>query len=136
MPLNQADCLQLDQQGAAPAGGWAALAARFAPGESGTLYFDANSIGPMPLQAPARMQQVLQEGWAHLRRRAWNECDWLDQPRKLGEALAHLIGCGPADVRVTDTTSVNQYKLLRHALALSAGRRVLVLEQSVFPSNR
>ena len=138
MTLSLADCQRLDQPGAAEpsGGGWPAWAARFAPGAADTLYFDANSIGPMPLDAPARMQQVLQEGWAHLRRRAWNERDWLDQPRKLGEALAPLIGCGPADVRVTDTTSVNQYKLLRHALALASPRRVIVLEQDVFPSNR
>lgn len=138
MSLSQADCRHLDLPGAAePAPGrWAALAARFAPGAADTLYFDANSIGPMPLDAPARMQQVLQEGWAHLRRRSWNELDWLEQPRKLGEGIAHLIGCAPEDVRITDTTSVNQYKLLRHALALAAPRRVIVLEQAVFPSNR
>ena len=134
MPLTQADCLHLDQPG--EAGGWAAWAARFVPGAADTLYFDANSIGPMPMDAPDRMQQVLHEGWARLRRRSWNELDWLAQPRKLGEALAPLIGCGPGDVRVTDTTSVNQYKLLRHALALAAPRRVIVLEEQVFPSNR
>ena len=138
MSLSQADCLHLDLPGAAEPspGRWAALAARFAPGAAGNLYFDANSIGPMPLDAPARMQQVLHEGWAHLRRRSWNELDWLAQPRKLGQALAPLIGCGPEDVRVTDTTSVNQYKLLRHALALAAPRCVIVLEEAVFPSNR
>ena len=109
---------------------------RFDPGTPGTLYFDANSIGPMPRMAPLKMQTVLQEGWAKARRRSWNELDWLEQPRTLGASMAHLIGAGSNDVRVTDTTSINQYKLLRYALSVAAPRRVIVLESHVFPSNR
>ena len=82
------------------------------------------------------MQTVLQEGWAKARRRSWNELDWLEQPRTLGASMAHLIGAGSNDVRVTDTTSINQYKLLRYALSVAAPRRVIVLERHVFPSNR
>lgn len=115
---------------------WAQMGDRFDPGTPGTLYFDANSIGPMPRTAPLKMQTVLQEGWAKARRRSWNEHDWLAQPRSLGASIAHLIGAGSNDVRVTDTTSINQYKLLRYALSVAAPRRVIVLEHHVFPSNR
>jgi hypothetical protein len=107
----------------------------FEPGTLGTLYFDANSIGPMPRSAPLKMQSVLHQGWAEARRRSWNMFDWLEQPRKLGASIAHLIGAGKEDVRVTDTTSINQYKLLRYALSIAAPRRVIVLERDVFPSN-
>lgn len=110
------------------------FASRFAAGPPGTLYFDANSIGPMPADAPARMQRVLDEGWRTQRRRAWNETDWLAQPRSLGARLARVLGAGPEDVLVCDTTSVNQYKLLRFALQLT-GRRTIVVERDVFPSN-
>ena len=115
---------------------WAQMGDRFDPGTPGTLYFDANSIGPMPRTAPQKMQTALQEGWAKARRRSWNEHDWLEQPRSLGDSMAHLIGAENNDVRVTDTTSINQYKLLRYALSISAPRRVIVLERHVFPSNR
>lgn len=110
------------------------FADRFAPGAPGTLYFDANSIGPMPTDAPRRVAQVLDDGWRVARRRAWNETDWLAQPRSLGARLARVLGAEPDDVLVCDTTSVNQYKLLRYALALT-GRRTLVVERDVFPSN-
>ncbi|MEY4711980.1 MAG: hypothetical protein RIS88_1430 [Pseudomonadota bacterium] len=113
-----------------------AMREHFAPGEAGTIYLDANSIGPMPASAPGAMQAVMQEGWARLRRRAWNELDWLAQPRTLGAAIAPLVGAGPGDLRVADTTSVNLYKLLRHALAVAAPRRVIVMQSAVFPSNR
>jgi kynureninase len=82
------------------------------------------------------MQAVMDAGWRVARRRSWNELDWLAQPRLLGQALAPLLGAGADDVRVAESTSVNQYRLLRLALALKAPRRVIVAEADVFPSNR
>jgi kynureninase len=128
-------CGQLDAA-AAHAATFDALRRRFAPGAAGTVYLDANSIGPMPADAPARMQAVMDAGWRVARRRSWNELDWLAQPRLLGQALAPVLGAGADDVRVAESTSVNQYRLLRLALALKAPRRVIVAETDVFPSNR
>ena len=133
--LDAAACGQLDTT-AAHAAAFDALRRRFAPGAPGTVYLDANSIGPMPADAPARMQAVLDAGWRVARRRSWNELDWLAQPRLLGRALAPVLGAGADDVRVAESTSVNQYRLLRLALALKAPRRVIVAEADVFPSNR
>ena len=133
-PLSRTACEALDLwDGGTGFEGWRA---RLAAGEAGTVYLDANSVGPMPVCAPARVAALMDDGWRVLRRRGWNERDWLDQPRALGAAIAHLVGAGPADVRVADSTSLNQYKLLRHALAAAAPRRVLVVERGVFPSNR
>ena len=114
---------------------WPDLRRRFAPGAPDTLYFDANSIGPMPLDAPARMLAVLDQGWRLDRRRSWNNSDWLEQPRLLGASLARVLGAEVADVIVCDSTSVNQFKLLRHALSISQ-RHVIVAQSDVFPSNR
>ena len=130
--LTMDNCARLD----AHADAMQTLRQRFAPGAPDTLYFDANSIGAMPLVAPARVAAVLEQGWRVARRRSWSQDDWLEQPRKLGAALAHLIGAAPADVAVCDSTSINQYKLLRHALAAAAPRRVMVVERDVFSSNR
>ncbi len=129
---SRADCEALDRIGLAglPASG------AFAPGAPGTIHLDANSIGPMPASAPARLTALLEAGWRIRRRRGWNDGDWLEQPRRLGAALAHLIGAAPNEVLVCDSTSINQYKLLRQALAIAAPRRVLVVESAVFPSNR
>lgn len=134
MALTSADCTRLDAGPEAPA--FAAWRARFAPGAPGAMYLDANSIGPMPLAAPARLQAATDAGWRVARRRAWNETDWLAQPRALGAAIAGVLGAGPDDVRVGESTTVNQYRLLRLALALKAPRRVIIVERGVFPSNR
>ncbi|MBK6007970.1 aminotransferase class V-fold PLP-dependent enzyme [Ramlibacter ginsenosidimutans] len=135
MPLTLADCLARDADASASAS-LQGVRDRFAGGDPDTLYFDANSIGPMPADVPARMQDLLQAGWAGARRRGWNTLDWLEQPRTLGAAIAPVIGARAEDVRVADSTSINQYKLLRYALAAQAPRRVIVLQRDVFPSNR
>ncbi|MDH5539808.1 MAG: kynureninase, partial [Rhizobacter sp.] len=101
MSLTREACAALDA-GPDPLRG---LADRFAPGAPGTLYFDANSIGPMPADAPARLARLLDEGWRTARRRSWNDADWLAQPRALGDALAPIIGAVPGDVLVCDSTS-------------------------------
>jgi kynureninase len=94
--LDGAACARLDADPAfAPLG---ALRERFAPGAPGTLYFDANSIGPMPADAPRRMQAKMDGGWRVDRRRSWNERDWLAQPRTLGAAIASVsIASGTSD---------------------------------------
>ncbi|MEI7447171.1 MAG: aminotransferase class V-fold PLP-dependent enzyme [Burkholderiales bacterium] len=132
-PPDRTACERLDADGDGPA--FDALRARFAPGAPGTLHFDANSIGPMPADVPERMRRILDEGWRVQRRRGWNESDWLERPRALGAAIAPVLGAEADDVLVADGTSVNQFKLLRHALASKAPRRVIVAERDVFPSN-
>ena len=128
MPLRLSDCLELDSQ----LNSESALAdaiKRFHPGQEATLYFDANSIGPMPLHAPEKLQEVLEAGWALARRRSWNKFDWLEQPQHLGASIAHLIGAAQNNVIVCDTTSINQYKLLRLALKTQSPKRVVVIEK-------
>ena len=60
MPLRLSDCLELDSQ----LNSESALAdaiKRFHQGQEATLYFDANSIGPMPRHLPEKMQEFIEE---------------------------------------------------------------------------
>jgi kynureninase len=82
------------------------------------------------------MTELLEQGWRIRRRLGWDDPDWLDNPRILGGAVAHLVGAQPDDVLVCDSTSVNLYKLLRHALAIATPRNLIVVENAVFPTNR
>mgnify|MGYP001605221053 CR=1 FL=1 len=107
----------------------------FAAAKSGSIYLDANSVGAMPKAAPARIEQLLLEGWVEQRRRGWSWSDWLEQPRSLGAGLAHLIGAGPDDVLVCDNTTINLFKLLNYALQVARPRRTVVLERHMFPTD-
>lgn len=126
------DCAALDQRDRER---FAPLQELFAPGARGIIYFDAGSIGPMPADAPRRVQETLQSQWRIGRRRSWNDTDWLEQPRRLGARLAPVIGASADDVVVGDSTSVNLYKLIRNALSIAAPRRVIVAERDAFPTD-
>jgi kynureninase len=116
----------------------APLRARFALPE-GVVYLDGNSLGAQPESAAARATAVVAEEWGKGLVRSWNEAGWFDLPRRLGDMLAPLVGAGPGEVIVGDTTSANLFKVL--AAALGAQRRrdprrkVIVAESGNFPTD-
>ncbi len=110
------------------------LPARFVPGEAGTLYFDANSVGAMPVAAQANLARISGE-WQRLRRRGWSESDWLAAPARLGAKLAPILGAAADEVIVCDTTSLNLFKALAAAVSLRPGRHTIVSEAATFPTD-
>ena len=56
-------------------------------------------------------------------------------PLRVGDKIAPLIGAAPGEVLVTDTTSVDLFKLLGAVLQAEPRRRVLLTEQQNFPTD-
>lgn len=106
----------------------------FAPGDDDTLYFDANSVGAMPLRAQAAMARIADD-WRRLRRRGWSESDWLAAPLRLGDKLAPLLGAAPGQLLVGDSTSINLHKALSLALGMRGNRAVVVTQAGTFPTD-
>ena len=127
--LSRAECEGLDARDPL-----AAVADEFPPGDPGWLYFDANSIGAMPIAAHRALGRVADE-WRRLRRRGWSDADWLDGPVRLGNKLAPVLGAEPGSVVVCDSTSVNLYKALRMAMTLRPERENIVAEAGAFPTD-
>lgn len=100
----------------------------------GILYFDGNSLGAQPRRAAARIEQVRAQ-WRDDLINAWNEHRWIHLPVEMGARIAALVGAGAEDVVVTDSTSVNLFKLVAASLRLRPQRRVIVSERDNFPSN-
>lgn len=130
--ISRADCQALDR-----ADPLAALAAQFEPPPAGTIFLDGNSMGAMPLGAPARALQLLHDEWSAHRRHAWTVADWLDAPQRIGAAYAPLLGARPQDVIAVDNTTINLHKLLAYAVGINAtaDRRVVVYEADGFPTD-
>lgn len=105
----------------------------------GVIYLDGNSLGPLPKAAPERIAKAVREEWGQGLIRSWNSAGWYELPRKLGDRIATLIGAGPGEVVATDSTSINLFKVLSAALAITAadapGRRVVISERSNFPTD-
>lgn len=98
------------------------------------LYLDGNSLGMLPLTVRDRLHHLVDEEWGHELVRGWQHWDSL--PLQAGDRIGELIGAAPGQVVVTDTISVNLYKLAVAALAAQPGRKVLVTDSGNFPSDR
>lgn len=67
--------------------------------------------------------------------RGWNH--WLDEPIRVGELIgAEIIGARPTETAVSDSTTVNLYKLAAAALEARPGRTVIVTARDEFPTDR
>src|SRR4030042_5165418 len=80
------------------------------------IYLDGNSLGRLPKATATRLQQVTNDEWGSGLIRSWND-NWFDAPRRIGEKLARLVGAGEGQVIVSDSTSINLFKLTMAALA-------------------
>jgi kynureninase len=85
----------------------------------GLIYLDGNSLGALPRAAIARQRALVEEEWGSELIRSWNTRGWIDAPRRVGAKIAALIGAKPNEVIVADSTSVNLFKLIVAAAALS-----------------
>ena len=101
----------------------------------GVIYLDGHSLGPATYAALKRVQTTAQDEWARGLIRSWNDAGWFELPRTVGAKLARLIGARPDEVIVTDSVSVNLFKLATAALPLARGR-VVIVEDSEFPTDQ
>jgi len=97
----------------------------------GLIYLDGNSLGALPKAAAGRLQDVTLEEWGEELIRSWNSRDWIGAPQRIGAKIAPLIGARANEVIVTDSTSVNLFKLLVAAARLS-DRKTLLSEAGNF----
>ena len=108
---------------------------RFAASESGLVYLDGNSLGRPPLAAIDAVTRLAEREWAGELIRGWDH--WLDAPLRVGDLLATgILGAAPGEVAVTDSTTVNLFRLASAALDAQPGRRAIAIASEEFPTDR
>lgn len=107
---------------------------QFVAPPAGLIYLNGNSLGPLPRSAAARAREVVEEGWGARLVRGWS-AGWWSLPEHLGDLLAPLLGAGPGEVVVADSTSVNLFRLAAAALRARPERSVLLTDDRNFPSD-
>lgn len=100
-----------------------------------TIYLDGNSLGALPKASAARVHEVVSHQWGNDLISAWNKHSWIELPLTVGDKIAPLLGAAAGQVVVTDSISVNLYKLLVTALNMQPGRNTVVSEQGNFPTD-
>jgi kynureninase len=107
---------------------------RFEIPDPNRIYLDGNSLGRPPAATRERLAAMVDE-WGDRVVSAWP--DWIDEPARVGDLLGgELLGAGPGEVLVCDSTTVNLYKLCGALLAGPQAPVALVTDRANFPTDR
>ena len=99
------------------------------------IYLDGNSLGRLPLATAERIARVVREEWGAGLIGSWDH--WMGLPARVGDLLGeHLLGATPGQVAVSDSTTVNLFKLACAALDARPDRRVIITDDDNFPTDR
>ena len=104
----------------------------------GMIYLDGNSLGALPADASDRVVQTMHR-WGTDLIGSWNTAGWMQLPGRVGDKIASLLGAGNDEVTVSDSTSINLFKVLSAAVELATTtvgtRGVIVSERDNFPTD-
>ena len=107
---------------------------KFVAADPGLIYLDGNSLGRLPLEASGAVDRVVDQEWGDRLIRSWNE-GWWELQLRLGDLLAPIVGAGMGEVIISDSTSVNLFKLAGAAVASRPGRSRIITDDLNFPSD-
>jgi kynureninase len=107
---------------------------RFITGDENLIYLDGNSLGRLPAGSKTILDRAVNLEWGERLIRSWNE-EWFTKNLELGDKIARIAGASEGEVVITDTTSVNLYKLAHAALKFKTGRTRIVTDELNFPSD-
>ncbi|MEO6298781.1 MAG: kynureninase [Paracoccaceae bacterium] len=102
---------------------------------AGITYLDGNSLGPLPKTAAARVAQTVTAEWGDMLITGWNKAGWMDQPTRIGDRIARLIGAEPGHVVMGDTLSIKVYQALATCLDINPSRKIILSDTGNFPSD-
>ena len=110
----------------------AAFRDRFVIDDPATIYLDGNSLGRLPVATRERLARLVDQ-WGSELVSAWHE--WIDLPERVGDLLAaEVLGARPGEVVVTDSTTVNLFKLASAVLDTRPG--AVITDTENFPTDR
>jgi kynureninase len=107
---------------------------KFFHNDADMIYMDGNSLGKLPIRTIERVDQIVKEEWGTQLIRSWG-INWYQSPIVVGEKIAQLVGAGQGQVVVSDSTTINLFKLAMSALMLRPERKKIITDTLNFPSD-
>lgn len=112
----------------------AAHADRFVVADPDLIYLDGNSLGRLPKATIDRLHQAVTQEWGQGLIRSWST--WMELSHRVGDLIGtRILSARPGEVVVSDSTTVNLYKLAAAALTARPDRRVIVTDDDNFPTD-
>lgn len=107
---------------------------RFVTPEPDLVYLDGNSLGRLPSGTAAVLAEAVTEQWGRGLIRSWSH--WIDLSEAIGDEIAAgVVEAEPGEIVISDSTTVNLYKLAVAALDARPDRRVLLCDNDNFPTD-
>src|SRR5258706_1753226 len=106
---------------------------RFVITDPDTLYLDGNSLGRLPKATRYRLRHAVEVEWGSDLIGGWDR--WIELGREAGDVLAGVVGARPGEVALSDSTSVNLYKLAAAALRALPDRGTVLTDDDNFPTD-
>lgn len=98
-------------------------------------YLDGNSLGRLPQATVQAISRVVTDEWGGELVTGWEH--WVDMAESVGDRFGEVVlGAAPGQVLVTDTTSVNIYRLAIAAIRDRPGRKTIIVDEANFPTDR
>ena len=98
------------------------------------IYMDGNSLDRLPARTAARLDTAIRREWGEDLVRGWAG-GWYEAPQRIGEKIGRLLGAGPGQTIVADSTTVNLFKLALAALHARPDRTRIVTDEMNFPTD-
>jgi len=112
----------------------APLRDRFAV-DDGVVYLDGNSLGRLPRDTPRRVGELVENEWGKGLIRSWLDANWMASPQRVGDKIARMLGADQDEALVTDTTSVDIFKLVTAVMHARPQRKTVLTEAENFPTD-
>ncbi len=113
----------------------AGFKSRFVITDPDLCYLDGNSLGRLPHETIKAVNDFLAHEWGREVVTGWSH--WVDEAQPAGDLLGRsVLGAGPGQVLVCDTTSVNFYQLCLAAINSRPGRKTIITDAANFPTDR
>ena len=100
-----------------------------------TIYLDGNSLGPLPKGTAEALERVVKEEWGKKLIKGWNESNWMNQPKLVGNLIAKIVGAPKGSIIVGDTLSIKLFQALAAAININKERTIILTDSDNFPSD-
>jgi kynureninase len=107
----------------------------FVIADPNVIYLDGCSLGRLPKRTEDRLRHAVHDEWGGEVIGGWRGAGWAEAPRRIGDKLGKLLGAAAGQVVVTDSTSINLYKLAMVAMAMRPKRTQIVSDEFNFPTD-
>ena len=101
----------------------------------GVIYLDGNSLGALPVATAEWLARVTTREWGEDLINSWNKHRWIDWPTRIAARLAPIVGAGPNELLIADSTSVCLFKVLAAAVQARPGRKTILTQRRNFPTD-